>query len=504
MGASAYIVAIDQGTTSTRAIVFDAKGRPVATAQKEFPQYYPDDAWVEHDAEEIWADAVSVLRDAVAKAGIDVGAIAGIGITNQRETVVVWDRETGKPVHRAIVWLDRRTSTFCRKLTADGHGPMITERTGLVIDAYFSASKIRWILDNVDGARSRAEQGKLCFGTIDSWLLFKLTGGAVHKTDATNASRTMLFNIHTQEWDDELLTLFGIPKAMMPEVCDNAGRFGLTTEDLLGAAIPVSGMAGDQQAATFGQACFDVGMTKSTYGTGCFALINTGETAVTSTHKMLTTVAYRLNGKTTYALEGSIFVAGATIKWLRDSLGIIESAERTASLAVDVADNHGVYFVPAFSGLGAPHWDPDARGTISGLTFDAGPAHIVRAALESVGFQTADLITAMRADGAALPPALRVDGGMVVNDWVCQFLADILNLPVERPVVTETTALGSAYLAGLAEGVYGDLAGGDLAGLSAQWASERRFEPAMDGDKRDRLLAGWHKAVRHARGIASD
>ncbi|WP_366654286.1 glycerol kinase GlpK [Fodinicurvata sp. EGI_FJ10296] len=499
MAASAYIVAIDQGTTSTRAIVFDAGGRPVATAQKEFTQHYPADAWVEHDAEEIWADVVAVVRDAVAKAGVPAELIAGIGITNQRETVVVWDRETGKPIHRAIVWLDRRTSDYCRSLVDSGHGPMIAERTGLVIDAYFSGSKIKWILDNVDGARSRAEQGRLCFGTIDSWLLYKLTDGAVHKTDATNASRTMLFNIHTQQWDDELLDLFGVPRAMMPEVCDNSGRFGLASEALLGNAIPVSGMAGDQQAATFGQACFDVGMTKSTYGTGCFALINTGETAVVSRHKMLTTVAYRLDGKTTYALEGSIFVAGATVKWLRDGLGIIDSAARTASLAVTVPDNHGVYFVPAFSGLGAPHWDPDARGTISGLTFDAGPAHIVRAALESVGFQTADLITAMRADGAAMPPALRVDGGMVVNDWVCQFLADILDLPVERPVVTETTALGSAYLAGLAEGVYGG-----LESLSAQWASERRFEPSMEAGRRERLLAGWHKAVRHARGIASD
>lgn len=486
-----YILAIDQGTTSSRAIVFDASGLSVATAQKELTQHYPSDGWVEHDAEEIWRDVQSLMREAVAKAGLRGNDIAGIGITNQRETTVVWERDTGRPIHRAIVWQDRRTAEVCRQKVADGLSNIVQQKTGLLIDSYFSATKIAWLLDNVPGARARAEKGELCFGTIDSYLLFRLTGGKVHATDATNASRTMLFNIVEQDWDELLLKIFNVPAAMLPRVLDCSGEFGVASADILGHAVPVTGIAGDQQAATFGQACFQPGMVKSTYGTGCFALVNIGDKPVQSHNRLLTTVAYRLNGRTTYALEGSIFVAGAAVKWLRDGLKIVDGAAETATLAAQVPENHGVYLVPAFVGLGAPYWDPDARAAILGLTLDAGRAHIARATLESVGYQTRDLTTAMKADGAPAPAAIRVDGGMVANDWLCQFLADMLDVAVERPRVIETTALGAAYLAGLATGVY--------AGLDAVaygWQCERRFEPRMNAATRAQLYAGWQKAVR--------
>lgn len=486
-----YILAIDQGTTSSRAIVFDAAGLPVATAQKELTQHYPADGWVEHDAEEIWRDVQSLMREAVAKAALRGSDIAGIGITNQRETTVVWERESGRPIHRAIVWQDRRTAETCRQKVADGVGSLVQQKTGLLIDSYFSATKIAWLLDNVPGARSRAEKGELCFGTIDSYLLFRLTGGKVHATDATNASRTMLFDIVAQDWDELLLKIFNVPAAMLPRVLDCSGEFGVASADILGHPVPVTGIAGDQQAATFGQACFEPGMVKSTYGTGCFALVNIGSKPVLSNNRLLTTVAYRLNGKTTYALEGSIFVAGAAVKWLRDGLKIVEGAAETATLAAQVPENHGVYMVPAFVGLGAPYWDPDARAAILGLTLDTGRAHIARATLESVGYQTRDLTAAMKADGAPAPAAIRVDGGMVANDWLCQFLADMLDVAVERPRVIETTALGAAYLAGLATGVY--------AGLDAVaygWHCERRFEPRMNAATRAQLYAGWQKAVQ--------
>ncbi|MCW0234848.1 MAG: glycerol kinase GlpK [Ferrovibrio sp.] len=490
-----YILAIDQGTTSSRAIVFDAAGLPVATAQKEFAQHYPADGWVEHDAEEIWRDVQSLMREAVAKAGLRGSDIAGIGITNQRETTVVWERDGGRPIHRAIVWQDRRTADICRQKIADGVGSLVQKKTGLLIDSYFSATKIAWLLDHVPGARARAEKGELCFGTIDSFLLFRLTGGpgktGIHATDATNASRTMLFDITRQDWDEVLLKIFDVPPAMLPRVLDCSGEFGIASADILGHAIPVTGIAGDQQAAVFGQACFQPGMVKSTYGTGCFALVNIGPQPVLSTHRLLTTVAYRLNGKPTYALEGSIFVAGAAVKWLRDGLKIVGGAAETATLAAGVPENHGVYLVPAFVGLGAPYWDPDARGALIGLTLDTGRAHIARAALEAVAYQTRDLTAAMKADGAEKPTAIRVDGGMVANDWLCQFLADMLDVAVERPKVIETTALGAAYLAGLAVGLY--------AGLDAVaygWHCERRFEPRMNAETRARLYAGWQKAVR--------
>ena len=491
MAAKRYVLAIDQGTTSSRAILFDAAGRPVSSARRELRQIYPADGWVEHDAEEIWRDTLSVCREAVASSHVGIDAVAAIGIANQRETTVLWERATGRPVMNAIVWQDRRTAEGCRRLREDGCEPMVQEKTGLLIDPYFSASKLAWMLDRAPELRDRAEKGELAFGTVDSFLLYRFTDGRVHATDATNASRTLLFDITTQDWDDDLLRLFRIPRAILPEVRDNAALFGVAEVSLLGAALPITGMAGDQQAATFGQACFKPGMIKSTYGTGCFALLNIGERPARSRHRMLTTTAYRLDGKPTYAFEGAIFVAGAAIKWLRDGIGLIDSASRTASLAVEAPDNHGVYLVPAFTGLGAPHWDPDARGAIFGLTLDTGRAHIVRAALESVAFQTRDLMEAMAADAGAAPSALRVDGGMAVNDWVCQFLADMLDLPVERPQVTETTALGAAFLAGLHEGVYPG-----LEAVSRAWSLERRFEPGMDPADRERLFAGWRQAVR--------
>jgi len=504
VSAAHHVLAIDQGTTSSRAIVFDRAGVPVAVAQRELEQHYPRPGWVEHDPETIWRDTVAVARDALGQAGLDGSQVAAIGITNQRESVVLWERASGRPVHRVIVWQDRRTAARCRALSAAGHDSLVRERTGLVIDPYFSATKLAWLLDEIDGVRAAAERGELAFGTIDSFLLWRLTGGAVHATDASNAARTMLYDIHRQDWDDDLLELLRIPRAILPEVRDCSGPFGTTPAELFGAPLPVTGIAGDQQAATVGQACFRPGMLKSTYGTGCFALLNTGDRAVTSRHRLLTTIAYRLDGRTTYALEGSIFVAGAAVQWLRDGLKLIGHAGETEPLAAGIADTGGVYLVPAFVGLGAPHWDPDARAALLGLTRDSGIPQIVRAALESVGYQTRDLMQAMAADldgdhhaapsTEAGPAAVRVDGGMVANDWVCQFLADILDRPVERPVVTETTALGAACLAGLAVGLYPS-----LDAFADTWRCARRFEPQMASTERARLYAGWLSAVRRVR-----
>jgi glycerol kinase len=500
-----HVLAIDQGTTSTRAIVFDRSGAPVAQRGRELEQHYPRAGWVEHDPETIWQDALAVGRAALAKAKLEPAHVAALGITNQRETVVLWERASGQPVHRAIVWQDRRTAERCRALSAAGHDALVSARTGLVIDPYFSATKLAWLLDEVAGARHAAERGELAFGTIDSFLLWRLTGGAVHATDATNAARTMLYDIHRQDWDDELLRLLRIPRAVLPEVRDCSAAFGATSAALFGAPVPITGIAGDQQAATVGQACFAPGMLKSTYGTGCFALLNTGATPVASRHRLLTTIAYRLAGKTTYALEGSIFVAGAALQWLRDGLKLISHAGESEPLAASIQGTGGVYLVPAFVGLGAPHWDPDARAAILGLTRDSGVAQIVRAALESVGYQTRDLMAAMQADrggetgaNATLVDdggdALRVDGGMVANDWLCQFLADILDLPVERPAVTETTALGAAYLAGLEVGLYPS-----LEAVAGGWRCARRFEPQMTPAERARLYDGWLDAVRRVR-----
>jgi glycerol kinase len=484
-----HILAIDQGTTSTRAILFDRGGRAIAVSQKELTQHYPALGWVEHDPEEIWRDTIDSVREVLATGGIGAGTVAAIGIATQRETIVIWDRASGEPVYRAIVWQDRRSADECQKLKADDAETLVRERTGLLLDPYFSATKIAWILDNVHDARARAERGELACGTIDSFLLWRLTGGAVHATDATNASRTSLFDIHRQCWDGELCRLFRVPQALLPEVHDNSHIFGTSAPGLFGAALPIGGMAGDQQAALLGQACFEPGMVKSTYGTGCFMLINTGAAAVTSRHRLLTTPAYRLAGRTTYALEGSIFVAGAAIKWLRDGLGVIADATGTDTLATRVPDSHGIIMVPAFVGLGAPHWDPEARGAIFGLTLDAGGAHLARAALEAVAYQTRDLLDAMAGDGAR-PSAMRIDGGMAANEWLCQFLSDMLSLPVERPQNLETTALGAAFLAGLATGVWNS-----LDELSAIWSCRDRFTPSMSEERRKGLIEQWRDAV---------
>ena len=489
MTAARRVLAIDQGTTSSRAILFDRQGSPQASAQTELPQIFPRPGWVEHDGERIWQDTLTTCRAAIDQAGVE--QIDSIGITNQRETTLIWDKATGRPVHNAIVWQDRRTSVFCQDLKKEGQEPEIQEKTGLLLDPYFSASKLAWLLDNVDGARSAAERGALAFGTIDSWLLWRLTGGRVHATDVTNAARTMLFNIHDQQWDDDLLARFGVPRALLPAVRDCSGLFGETDPNLFGRAIPITGIAGDQQAATFGQAAFQPGMIKSTYGTGCFVLLNTGERAVPSTNRLLTTIAWRIGGATTYALEGSIFVAGAAVQWLRDGLKLIGQASETEGLAAAIDDTGGVYLVPAFTGLGAPFWDADARGAILGLTRDSGIAQIARAALEAVCYQTRDLMGAMAADGAARSVALRVDGGLVANDWAMQFLSDMLDLPVERPVVSETTALGAAYLAGLETGLYGG-----LDEIARNWQRDRRWTPSMPAARRDALYDGWRDAVR--------
>ncbi|MEE8499548.1 MAG: glycerol kinase GlpK [Kiloniellales bacterium] len=497
MTAPRAILAIDQGTTSSRAMLFDRRGRPLGQAQKEFPQHFPQSGWVEHDPEDIWRDTLAVAERVLAEAGIEANEVASIGITNQRETTVIWDRETGQAIHNAIVWQDRRTAPLCDRLKGDGLEPMIQAKTGLLIDAYFSASKIAWLLDNVPGARARAERGALAFGTIDCFLLWRLTGGKVHATDATNASRTMIFDIGRQAWDEELLTLFDIPVAILPEVRDSDADFGATPAEVFGAPIAIGGVAGDQQAAAVGQACFETGMVKSTYGTGCFALMNTGPEAVASQNRLLTTVAYRLSGATTYALEGSIFSAGATVQWLRDGLKVIASAAETEALAKAADPAQAVYLVPAFTGLGAPYWDPHARGAIFGLTRASGPAELARAALEAVCYQTRDLLRAMEADGAADLETLRVDGGMVANDWLLQTLADTLGVAVERPVVAETTALGAACLAGLRNGFFDG-----LAGLSETWQSSGRFEPRLGADEREARYAGWLDAVRRTRGPA--
>jgi len=485
-----YILAIDQGTTSSRAMIFDQDGRSVALSQQEFRQIYPQDGWVEHDPEEIWQSVLAVSRKALQQSEEKGIHVEGIGITNQRETTLVWDRRTGKPIYNAIVWQDRRTAAYCSELKASGSEELVSENTGLLIDPYFSATKLRWILEHVDGARSRAEQGDLAFGTVDSFLLWRLTGGRVHATDATNASRTMLFNIHTQEWDEPLLELLRIPPSLLPEVRDCIDDFGVTDAELFGRSIPIGGIAGDQQAAAIGQACLDPGMIKSTYGTGCFVLMNTGDKAFHSQNGLLTTVAYRVDGQVRYAVEGSIFVAGAAIQWLRDGLKLIESAAQVEGMAKGLDSNRGVYMVPAFTGLGAPHWDPHARGAIFGLTRDTGVAEIARAALESVGYQTHDLMEAMKRDSGTGSKALRVDGGMVANDWFLQFLADLLNVPVERPRVTETTALGAAYLAGVRFGLFES-----LADIANHWQRNALFTPALGSAERDVLLRGWQKAV---------
>jgi glycerol kinase len=483
------VLAIDQGTTSTRAIVFDDTLRPLATAQQEFRQIYPAPGQVEHDPEDIWASVTATVADAVGRAGLTASDIAAIGITNQRETTLIWDRATGKPIHNAIVWQDRRTETICAGLRAAGHEAEIAARTGLVLDPYFSATKIAWLLDNVSGAREAAEAGQLAFGTVDSYLIFRLTGGRVHATDATNAARTLLFDIHTGQWNADLADLFGIPVALLPDVMDCTGHYGTTA--ILGGAIPIRGVAGDQQAATIGQACFTPGMMKSTYGTGCFALLNTGDRAVASQNRLLTTIAYQIGGKRTYALEGAIFVAGAAVQWLRDGLKLIAASSDTDALAARSDPAEQVYLVPAFVGLGAPYWDAQARGAMFGLTRNSGAADFARAALEAVGYQTRDLIEAMHADWpAAAGTVLRVDGGMSASNTAMQFLADILNAPVDRPQIMETTALGSAYLAGLSAGICPD-----FDGFAAAWRRDRRFEPQMESSVRERKWQGWREAV---------
>lgn len=489
--ANKILIAIDQGTTSTRSMSFDCRGKPRKVAREEFAQHYPKPGWVEHDPEDIWRDVQKTLRQVAEQ---DSGAVQAIGITNQRETVVVWDRATGEPIHKAIVWQDRRTAKFCAELKAQGYEAMVRAKTGLILDPYFSGTKLKWILDNVSGARRRADKGELAFGTIDSFLLWRLTGGKVHATDATNASRTLLYDIHKGVWDADLCKMLDIPESLLPEVRDSSAIFGETEKGILGKAVPIGGIAGDQQAAVVGQACFKPGDAKSTYGTGCFLLLNTGDKAVTSEHKLLTTVAYSINGKRTYALEGSIFVAGAAVKWLRDGLGLIHQASDTHDLASKLDDNHGVYMVPAFVGLGAPHWDPDARASITGLSFDVTGAHIARAALESVAYQTADLVDAMIADGAKGARTIRVDGGMAANDWFCQFLADMLGAKVERPVNIETTAAGAAFLAGLAVGVWNR-----LEDVAASWQADQVFEPAMKKSRRASLKAGWQDALARTR-----
>lgn len=488
-----HILAIDQGTTSSRAILFDSDMQIKASAQEEFEQHFPKSGWVEHDPGDLWATTAGTCRAAIEKAGLGPDDIAAIGITNQRETTLVWDAKTGQPIHNAIVWQDRRTSDYCRELREAGHAEMITARTGLLADPYFSGTKLKWILDHVDGARARAAKGELLFGTVDSYLIWKLTGGASHVTDATNAARTMLYDIHKGRWSTTICELFDVPLEMLPEVKDCAADFGMTRPDLFGRPLPILGVAGDQQAATIGQACFEPGMLKSTYGTGCFALLNTGDTPVASQNRLLTTIAYQFDGKPTYALEGSIFVAGAVVQWLRDGLQIIKHAAETQSLAEQADDQQEVIIVPAFTGLGAPYWNAECRGAVYGLTRGSGPAEFARAALESVGFQTRDLMEAMHADwqDSGAKPTLRVDGGMSANDRAMQFLSDVLDAPVDRPKVLETTAIGAAWLAGQRAGIYPD-----MASFAKGWAVERTFHPNMNGGTRDRKYAAWKRAVQ--------
>ncbi|WP_204114952.1 glycerol kinase GlpK [Shimia biformata] len=485
------ILAIDQGTTSSRAIVFDDALAVTHVAQREFPQHFPKSGWVEHDPGDIWSTVLTTCREVIAKAG-GAAQVAAIGITNQRETTLVWDKATGEPVHRAIVWQDRRTAAICEDLRDQGHEALVTAQTGLLLDPYFSGTKVKWILDNVAGARARADAGELLFGTVDSYLIWKLTGGQVHATDATNAARTLLYDIHKGAWSDDICGLLDIPMAMLPDVRDCAADFGATDPDLFGAAIPIRGVAGDQQAATIGQACFRPGMMKSTYGTGCFALLNTGTTPVASKNRLLTTIAYQLNGQTTYALEGAIFIAGAVVQWLRDGLGIIGTAHETQPLAMRADPEQNLILVPAFTGLGAPYWAPECRGAVFGLTRNSGPAEFSRAALESVGFQTRDLLEAMKADlgQADFDTVLRVDGGMTASDWTMQFLSDILGAPVDRPAVLESTAIGAAWLAGMAVGLYPQ-----MDEFAATWSAARRFEPGQDRDWRDSRYNAWKRAV---------
>ena len=492
---SEFILAIDQGTTSSRAIVFDSAYRARGLAQQEFPQHFPRSGWVEHDPEDIWRSVLATMRGALADAKLQAADIAAIGITNQRETTLIWDRKTGQAIHNAIVWQDRRTADMCEQLRADGAEPMVMAKTGLLLDPYFSGTKAAWILDQVEGARERAERGELAFGTVDTFLIWRLTGGKVHATDITNASRTLLCNIDTGDWDDDLLKLLRVPRALLPAIRECRDDFGIADPGLFGAAIPLRGVAGDQQAATIGQACFEPGMLKSTYGTGCFAVLNTGSTRIASKNKLLTTIAYRIGGETAYAIEGSIFVAGAAVQWLRDSLHLIARADESGALAAAADPEQAVYLVPAFTGLGAPWWDPNARGAIFGLTRNTGPREFARAALDAVCYQTLDLLDAMRADWpGASDTVLRVDGGMVASDWMLQRLADILNAPVDRPVILETTALGAAWLAGSGAAVWPD-----RNAFAKSWQRDRHFEPAMDGVTRAKLVCGWGDAVRRTR-----
>jgi glycerol kinase len=489
-----FILAIDQGTTSSRAIVFDHHGAIKTVAQREFTQHFPQPGWVEHDANEIWSTQAGVITEALAQARIQFGNIAGIGITNQRETTVIWNRETGQPIHHAIVWQDRRTAKRCDEMKARGLEKTIQEKTGLVIDAYFSGTKVQWLLDNVQGARQDAEAGKLAFGTIDSWLIWNLTGGKLHITDVSNASRTLLFNIHTMAWDDELLKLLNVPRSLLPEVRASSEVYGQSTHDLFNASVPIAGIAGDQQAALFGQMCLQPGMLKHTYGTGGFMVLNTGDKAIPSKNNLLTTVGWKIGNKTTYALEGSIFIAGAVVQWLRDGLGIIRSSADIETLAASVPDNGGVYLVPAFAGLGAPHWDQSARGAILGITRGTNARHIARAALESIAYQTVDVLAAMEADSGIKVKELRVDGGATVDNLLMQFQADIAGVPIVRPKIHETTALGAAYLAGLAVGFWKD-----MNEVQHQWQMDREFKPSMDSARVEKLKKGWNKAVSKAR-----
>jgi len=489
-----YIMALDQGTTSSRAILFDHSGAIVSVAQKEFTQLFPQPGWVEHDPAEIWSSQIGVATEAIAKAGLEGGNIAAIGITNQRETTLVWDRATGKPVHNAIVWQDRRTAAYCDSLKAAGHEKMIREKTGLVIDAYFSGTKIKWILDNVPGARERANKGELAFGTVDSWLIWNLTHGAVHATDVTNASRTMLFNIHSLAWDNELLQLLDIPASMLPAVKESSEVYGETTPGMFAIQIPIAGIAGDQHAALFGQMCTSPGMVKNTYGTGCFMLMNIGEKPIISKNNLLTTVAWKVNGQVQYALEGSIFIAGAIVQWLRDGLGIIRASSEVEALAASTKENEGVYLVPAFAGLGAPHWEQHARGTLVGMTRGTTAAHIARAALESIAYQTMEVLKAMEADAKISIKELRVDGGATGNNLLMQFQADILDTKVIRPRITETTAMGAAYLAGLATGYWKN-----LEEIRSQWQMDKTFTPATGQTHREEWIKGWNRAVKTAK-----
>ncbi|HEX9039211.1 MAG TPA: glycerol kinase GlpK [Ktedonobacterales bacterium] len=494
-----YVLALDQGTTSSRAIVFNHGGRVVASAGQEFPQHYPQPAWVEHDPEAIWSTQLTTARAALDKAGLTAGDIAAIGVTNQRETALIWERATGRPVMNAIVWQDRRTAALCDQLKAEGWEDKVREKTGLVLDAYFSGTKVKWMLDSLPGLRERAQRGEVLFGTVDSFLIWRLTGGRAHVTDYSNASRTLLFNIHTLDWDDELLAEFGVPRAMLPLPMPSSAVYGETDAGLLGGAIPIAGDAGDQQAATFGQACFQPGMAKNTYGTGSFLLLNTGATAKTSTHGLLTTIGWGVSGGVTYCLEGSVFITGAAVQWLRDALQIIHTASETEALVANTADNGGVYLVPAFAGLGAPYWDPYARGTIVGLTRGSGRAELARAALEAAAYQSRDVLEAMEADSGLTLKELRVDGGMVANNWLMQFQADILGVHVQRPVVAETTALGAAYLAGLATGYWDG-----LDDVTHNWAMDHEFTPGMEAAERARLYHGWGRAVARARDWARE